>query len=81
MSKWNSYKHPDNPSFQQTVNWSHFQKPDGSSLLVWSLDFFRTTKYYMYNVPLEEALRLYSDPEIPEITEEDFQAYIRSNKN
>ena len=77
VTRWTSHKHPEAVIYQQTVTYSHYQKPDGRNLLVWSLGNQGHDKnYYIYDITLEEALNKFTDPIIPEITEEQFQAWL-----
>ena len=56
--KWQSYKHPDNPNFQQIVNWTIWVKPDGRITIGYNLDFNGKTKF-VYGLTKEEAIEKY----------------------
>ena len=59
VTKWESRKHPDNPNFQQVVNWTVWVKPDGKVLVGFNIGANSKTKF-IYNISKEDAIRLYS---------------------
>ena len=59
VTKWESHKHPDNPNFMQTVNWTVWEKPDGRTTIGYSLGSLSKTKF-IYGLTKDEAIKLYS---------------------
>jgi hypothetical protein len=59
VTKWQSNKHPDNPNFQQLVNWTIWVKPNGCVTVGYNLDYNAKTKF-IYGLTKEEAIRKYT---------------------
>jgi len=59
VTKWESTKHPDNNNFQQIVNWTVWEKPDGRILVGYNLGANGKTRF-LYNLTKQEAIEKYS---------------------
>jgi hypothetical protein len=59
VTKWESYKHPDNDDFQQLVNWTVWIKPDGRITVGYNLGSGDKTKF-VYGLTKKEAIEKYS---------------------
>jgi hypothetical protein len=59
VTKWQSYKHPDNPNFQQVVNWTVWVKPDGRVTVGYNLDYNGKMRF-VYGLTKQQAIDLYS---------------------
>jgi hypothetical protein len=59
VTKWESKKHPDNPNFAQTVNWTVWEKPNGTVTVGYNLGSGSKT-IFIYNITKEEAIKRYS---------------------
>lgn len=60
VTKWKSYKHPDNPNFMQVVNWYVWEKPDNKVLVGYNLGAGGKT-HFLYNLTVQEAILMYTD--------------------
>ncbi len=58
VTKWESYKHPDNPNFQQIVNWVIWEKPDGKITIAYNLGTGSKIKF-VYGLTKEQAIQKY----------------------
>jgi hypothetical protein len=59
VTKWQSNKHPDNPNFQQLVNWTIWVKPNGTVTVGYNLDYNAKMKF-IYGLTKEEAIKKYT---------------------
>ena len=59
VTKWSSSKHPSNPEFQQTVNWTVWVKPDGRVTVGYNLGSNGKT-YFVYGLTKQEAIEKFS---------------------
>jgi hypothetical protein len=81
QTKWSSHKHPSNSNYMQVVNYMHIQFTDGRNHLYWSLSNPSINDYHMISdIKLNEAIELYTDSELPIITESDFEEWINKKK-
>lgn len=80
QTDWTSHKHPNNPNFMQVVRYMHIQYPDGRNNLYWRLvNSSANDKHMIANITLNEAQRLYVDAEVKELTENDYQEWLKRN--
>lgn len=80
-TRWSSHKHPENPNFMQVVKYMHISKGDKNTLY-WSLaNSAAYDKHCIYNISLSEAISKFADIEEVELTEADFQAWIKLNQS
>lgn len=80
QTDWTSHKHPNNLNFMQVVKYMHIQFPDGRNNLYWSLvNSSANDKHIVANITLSEAQELYVDAEVKELTENDFQEWLKKN--
>ncbi len=79
QTNWTSHKHPNNPNFMQVVKYMHIQHPDGRNNLYWSLaNASVNDRHYIFGITLEEAQTKFVDAQEPELTEEDYQNWLKS---
>ena len=75
VTKWQSHKHPDDPYFQQRVNWTVWVKPDGRVTVGFNLGANGKT-YFVYGITKEQAVERFSDDNYETSTKK--QQYINS---
>nr|WP_298657290.1 hypothetical protein [uncultured Flavobacterium sp.] len=81
QTNWTSHKHPDNPNFMQVVKYMHIQFPDGRNHLYWRLaNSSANDKHLIHHITLEEAKSKFVDTPEVELTEEDFQNWLKSRQ-
>lgn len=81
QTTWTSHKHPNNPDFMQVVKYMHIQYKDGRNSLYWSLfNASANDKHIIANVSLAEAQSLYCDKQDVELTENDYQEWLKNRK-
>jgi len=79
QTNWTSHKHPDNPNFMQVVKYMHIQFPDGRNNLYWRLaNSSANDKHIISNITINQAQAKFTDVEDKELTEEDFQNWLKS---
>ena len=59
VTKWQSFKHPDNPNFMQVVNWFVWVRRDGYVTVGYNLGSNGKTKF-IYGISKEEAINKFS---------------------
>lgn len=80
QTDWTSHKHPNNTEFMQVVKYMHIQKSDGISNLYWRLfNSSENDKHIISNISLSKAQELYVDEELNELTENDYQQWLKRN--
>lgn len=81
QTNWTSHKHPNNPNFMQLVKYMHIQYKDGRNNLYWTLvNASANDKHCIANITLSEAQTKFTDAEIKELTEADFQNWLKQIK-
>jgi hypothetical protein len=77
QTDWTSHKHPENPNFMQVVKYMHIEREDGKSDLYWSVaNSAANDKHCIRNISLSEAQTRYTDAQVVELTEADFQKWL-----
>jgi len=59
VTKWQSHVHPDNPNFQQIVNWTVWVKPDGRTTVAYNLGS-GSKSIFVYGITKKEAIEKFS---------------------
>jgi len=81
ITKWESHKHPENKNFMQVVKFMHISYADGRNNLHWYLANCSANDHHLIpNISLSDAQSLYSDTDNTELTEQDFQEWIKTNQ-
>lgn len=81
QTSWKSHKHPNNPNFMQVVEYMHIVKFNGKSCLYWRLsNASANDKHIIANISLEDAISKFTDTEVKELTEADFQNWLSQKK-
>jgi hypothetical protein len=79
QTTWTSHKHPDNPNFMQVVRYMHIQFPDGRNNLYWRLfNSSANDNCMIAYITLDEAKAKFMDVQETELTEEDYQNWLKS---
>lgn len=77
-TKWQSHKHPENPDFMQVVFW-HVWEKDGKTTIVWNLGP-GSKNHNIYGMTKAEAIAKFTDTEVSELTEADFQEWFNNKE-
>jgi hypothetical protein len=81
QTSWTSHKHPENSNFMQVVRFMHIQTSDGKNNLYWRLsNSAPNDKHIIGNINLSEALSKFTDVEVLEVTEADYQEWLKNRK-
>ena len=79
QTRWESHKHPENANFMQVVKYMHIEYTDGRNHLYWRLcNSSANDNHVIYNIALDKAIELYTDSVVSEISEAEFENWLKS---